>query len=166
MQSNAFPWWSPLPMVNTKGWSGDHHRHNGCEFIRVALTELIVMRHCPDHLTWILTDSHPEDRCRNNSSVNLILIYISKAQNANPCKSSLHSWRRWYLIPPMIFITIKPIILTLAPSCLIGMWYVRIGPRPRIPNDLCTLSTEPPVSLSLAVPLSPKLQDSPQTAQL
>ena len=61
----------------------------------------------------------------------------------------------------MIFIAIQPIILTLDPSCLIGKWYVRIGPRPRIPNDLRTL-TEPPVSLSLAVPLSPKLQDSPQ----
>ena len=159
-------------MVNTKGWSGDHHGHNGCEFIRVAPTELIVMRHCPDHLTWILTDRHHEDGCRKTSSVNLILIHI-KSQNTSPYLSLPYSWRWWYLIPPMIvitiqpiiFITIQPIISTLDPSCLIGMWYVRIGPRPRIPNDLRTL-TEPPVSLSLAVPLSPKLQDSPQTAQL
>ena len=158
MRSNAFPWWSPLPMVNTKGWSGDHHGHNGCEFIRVALTELIVMRHCPDQEFW-------RTGTLRMTAVTLTCNNVIHIKNEKYKPKSSYSWRWWYLIPPMIFITIQPIILTLDPSCLIGMWYVRIGPRPRIPNDLCTL-TEPPVSLSLAVPLSPKLQDSPQTAQL
>ena len=44
----SFTWWSEVPtkaQMANDGWSVDRQRHKECEFISVALTELIVERH-------------------------------------------------------------------------------------------------------------------------
>ena len=45
---SSFTWWSEVPTkahMASDGWSADRQRHKECEFISVALTELIVMGH-------------------------------------------------------------------------------------------------------------------------